>query len=105
MNLCPKNAAEGAEVGLSTPALENCKTPAITYHTKSGSKNCITMTKPKVTKISPKFRSNIRQQMPFVFGQNGFGADIVSMVMPGFLVIFVFTVDTSEGAGGPLRYE
>lgn len=61
------------------------------------------MTNPKVTKISPKFNKSIRQQMPFVLGQNGFGADIVSIVIPGRLVILVFTVDTSERADGPLR--
>lgn len=64
------------------------------------------MTNPNVTKMSPKFNSNIKQQIPLVFGQNGFGADIVSIVIPGRRVIFVFTVDTSDGAsGGPLRYE
>ena len=76
------------------------------YHTNNGSKNWITITNPSVTKINPRFSNSIKQQMPFVFGQNGFGADIVSMVIPGRLVTFVLTVDTSEGAiGCPLRYE
>lgn len=67
----------------------------------------MTITNPSVTRISPKFNSNIKQQIPFVLGQNGFGADIVSIVIPGRRVIFVLTVDTSDGAsGGPvLRYE
>ncbi len=63
------------------------------------------MTNPKVTKINPKFSNSIKQHMPFVLGQNGFGADMVSMVIPGRLVILVLTVETSDGAGGPLRYE
>lgn len=77
-----------------------------TYHTNKGSKNCITTTNPNVTKINPKFNKSIRQHIPLVFGQNGFGADIVSIVTPGRLVTFVLTVDISDGAiGGPLRYE
>lgn len=29
-----------------------------------------------MTNINPKLSSSIRQQTPFTFGQNGFGADI-----------------------------
>lgn len=75
------------------------------YHTNSGSKNCTTMTNPNVIKINPKFNNSIKQQTPFVFGQKGFGADIVSMVIPGRRVIFDLTVDISDGNGIPLRYE
>lgn len=53
-----------------------------THHTKSGSKNCITITNPNVTRISPKFIKSIRQQTPLGFGQNGFGADIASILAP-----------------------
>lgn len=44
--------------------------------------NCITITNPNVTSISPKLSSNIRQQTPFTLGQNGFGADINSTWAP-----------------------
>lgn len=49
------------------------------YQTNSGSINWMTITKPNVTNIRPKFSSNIRQHTPFTFGQNGFGADISSI--------------------------
>lgn len=52
------------------------------YHTNNGSINCITITNPSVTNIKPKLSSNIRQQTPFTFGQNGFGADIASILAP-----------------------
>lgn len=54
----------------------------VAYQTNSGSINCITITKPSVTKIKPKLSSNMRQQTPFTFGQNGFGADMASMRAP-----------------------
>lgn len=63
------------------------------------------MTKPNVTSISPRLSSSIRQHIPLVFGQNGLGADIVSMVTPGLRVILDLTVDTSDGARPLLRYE
>lgn len=44
--------------------------------------NCITITKPNVTKINPKLSNNIRQHTPLTFGQNGFGADINSTWAP-----------------------
>lgn len=53
-----------------------------TYQTNNGSINCITITKPRVTKIKPKLSSNMRQQTPFTLGQKGFGADIASMRAP-----------------------
>lgn len=53
-----------------------------TYQTNRGSINCITITNPRVTSIKPKLSSNIRQQTPFTFGQNGFGADIASIRAP-----------------------
>lgn len=76
-----------------------------THHTNNGSKNCMTITKPNVTNMRPRFNNNMRQHMPLVFGQKGFGADIVSTVTPGFRVIFDLTVDTSDGARPLLRYE
>lgn len=62
------------------------------------------MTNPNVTRIIPKFSNNMRQHIPFIFGQNGFGAAIVSIVTPPFLDVFVFTVLAVDGAT-PLRYE
>lgn len=53
-----------------------------THQTNNGSINCITITKPSVTKIKPKFSNNMRQQTPFTFGQKGFGADIASIRAP-----------------------
>lgn len=53
-----------------------------THHTNKGSMNCMTITKPKVTRISPKLSNTIRQQTPLMFGQNGFGADISSTLAP-----------------------
>lgn len=53
-----------------------------TYHTKSGSTNWITITNPSVTRINPRLSNNIKQQTPFTFGQNGFGADIASIRAP-----------------------
>lgn len=40
------------------------------------------MTNPSVTRIKPKLSKSMRQQTPFTFGQNGFGADIASMRAP-----------------------
>lgn len=40
------------------------------------------MTKPSVININPKLSNTIRQQTPFTFGQNGFGADIASIRAP-----------------------
>lgn len=45
----------------------------------------MTITKPNVTRIKPRLRSNIRQQIPLVFGQKGFGVDMVSIIIPSFL--------------------
>lgn len=53
-----------------------------THQTKTGSKNCITITNPNVTRISPKLIKSIKQQTPFGFGQKGFGADIASILAP-----------------------
>lgn len=44
--------------------------------------NWMTITKPNVTRIRPRFSSTIRQQTPLTFGQNGFGADISSTLAP-----------------------
>lgn len=52
------------------------------YQTNSGSMNWMTMTKPSVTRMSPRFSRSIRQQTPLTFGQNGFGADISSTWAP-----------------------
>lgn len=52
------------------------------YHTNNGSTNCMTITKPSVTNIKPKLSSNIRQQTPLTFGQNGFGAAMASIRAP-----------------------
>jgi hypothetical protein len=70
----------------------------LTYQTNRGSKNWMTTTKPRVTRIRPKLTSNIRQQIPFVLGQNGLGAAMVSTTRPPLREVFVFTVETSEGA-------
>lgn len=35
----------------------------------------------------PKFKSSIKQQTPLTFGQKGFGADIVSILAPRFVVL------------------
>lgn len=52
------------------------------YQTNNGSINWITITKPRVTNISPRFNSSIKQHTPFTFGQNGLGADINSTWAP-----------------------
>lgn len=52
------------------------------YQTNNGSMNWMTITKPSVTSISPRFSSSIKQHTPFTFGQNGFGADINSTCAP-----------------------
>lgn len=79
----------------------------MTYHTKSGSKNCITITNPSVTKMIPKFRSNIRQHIPLMFGQKGLGAAIASIVIPAFREPLDFLVLAIDGAIPllPLLYE
>lgn len=64
----------------------------------------MTITKPKVMRIMPKFNSNIKQHIPRMFGQNGFGAAIASMVMPPFLDALLFDVLATDGAT-PLLYE
>lgn len=67
-----------------------------TYQTTNGWKNCMTITKPRVTRIKPRFKSNIRQQTPLVFGQKGFGVDIVSTIIPPFRDVRVFTVEVPD---------
>lgn len=69
-----------------------------TYQTYNGSKNCITITKPNVIRIMPKFNNNIKQHIPRIFGQKGLGADIVSIVTPPFLDVLVFVVLATDGA-------
>lgn len=64
----------------------------------------MTMTKPKVMSIKPRLMRSRRQHRPFVLGQKGLGADIVSTTAPPLREVFVLTVDISDGAG-PLRYE
>lgn len=59
--------------------------PIHTYQTITGSKNWITITNPKVTNIIPRFSRSIRQHIPLILGQKGFGAAIVSTVIPAFL--------------------
>jgi len=49
------------------------------------------MENPSVNKISPRLTRTKRQQTPFVFGQQGLGALIVSIITPR-----EFFVDTSE---------
>jgi len=66
------------------------------YQTTNGWKNCMTITKPKVTRIKPRLRSNMRQQTPLVFGQNGLGVDIVSTIIPPFRDVRVFTVEVPD---------
>lgn len=67
----------------------------------------MTITKPRVTKIIPRFKSNIKQHIPLIFGQNGFGAAIASMVIPAFLDPLDFVVLATEGDMTllALRYE
>lgn len=62
------------------------------------------MTKPKVTNMMPKFNNNIKQHIPFMFGQNGLGAAIASTVTPPLREFLVFTVLATDGAA-PLLYE
>lgn len=50
----------------------------------------MTITKPNVTRIKPRLRSNMRQQIPLVFGQKGLGVDIVSIIIPSFLDVWDF---------------
>jgi hypothetical protein len=57
------------------------------FHTNAGSGSCNTMMKPMATSISPRFINAIKQQIPRVFGQNGFGADIVSTTTPALVVL------------------
>lgn len=61
-----------------------------TYQTINGWKNWMTITKPNVTRIKPRLRSNMRQQIPLVFGQKGLGVDIVSIIIPSFLDVWDF---------------
>lgn len=70
-----------------------------THQTKNGSKNCITITNPRVISISARFNSNIKQHKPLVFGQNGFGADMVSITTPRFLSTLVRTDVEAADAG------
>lgn len=35
------------------------------------------MTRPKVTRIRPKFNKSMRQHIPLILGQNGFGTDVI----------------------------
>lgn len=49
------------------------------------------MMNPMATKISAKLTRSIRQHTPFVFGQNGLGADIVSITTPALVeLLFPF---------------
>lgn len=43
----------------------------------------------------------MRQHTPLVFGQNGFGADIVSTIRPPFLEVRV-RVEATEGGALPV---
>lgn len=52
----------------------------------------------------PKFSNNIKQHIPLIFGQNGFGAAIASIVTPPLREVRVFTVLATDGAL-PLLYE
>ncbi|CRL06961.1 CLUMA_CG019957, isoform A [Clunio marinus] len=40
------------------------------------------MTKPSVTRIKPRLMRSMRQHMPRILGQKGFGADIASTFAP-----------------------
>ena len=55
--------------------------------TNVGSCNCSTMMNPMATKMMARLTRTIRQHTPLVFGQNGFGADIVSTTTPAFVVL------------------
>lgn len=55
------------------------------------------MTNPSVTNIIPRFSRNIRQHIPLMFGQNGFGVAIASIVIPAFLDPLDFLVLAIEG--------
>lgn len=54
------------------------------------------MTKPSVTRIRPRFISSIRQHIPFVFGQKGFGVDIVSIIIPPWREVRVLIVEPPD---------
>lgn len=65
------------------------------YHTNGGSNNWSTIEKPNVTRISPRLIRTRRQHTPFVFGQQGLGAAIVSTITPRLFADFSET----EAAG------
>lgn len=67
---------------------QNISKVNISYHTKGGSNNWRTIENPNVTRINPKLISNNKQQTPFVFGQHGFGAAIVSTKTPRLFAAF-----------------
>ena len=64
----------------------------ICYQTTGGSVSWRTMMNPIQIRMRDKLVRTIRQQTPFVFGQNGFGADMVSTARPAFMVFLDFTV-------------
>lgn len=61
----------------------------------------MTITNPRVTRMIPKFNKSMRQHMPLTLGQKGFGAAIVSTVIPAFLdplPVFTVLLLVTEGA-------
>ena len=54
--------------------------------------SCKTIINPMQIRISDRLVRTIRQQTPFVLGQNGLGADIVSTASPAFIVFLDLTV-------------
>jgi hypothetical protein len=60
------------------------------------------MLNPNVTRIRPRLMRTRRQQRPLVLGQKGFGADMVSITTPAF-VLDLF-VEAMEGLVALLLY-
>lgn len=62
------------------------------FQTTGGSVSWRTIINPMQMRMRERFVRTIRQQTPFVLGQNGLGADIVSTASPAFIVFLLLTV-------------
>ena len=82
---------------MTTPMFQTCEATGLVHSinirstllllTNVGSCSCSTMMNPMATKMMARLTRTIRQHTPLVFGQNGFGADIVSTTTPAFVVL------------------
>ena len=63
-----------------------------TDQTTGGSVSCSTMMNPMQMRMRERLVSTIRQHTPFVLGQKGLGADMVSTARPAFIVFLDLTV-------------